>query len=102
MRRNLDARLARVAKAKIAAMSLSDLMELQNRLRFGARVSIRAALREQLARLDAGSTPADELRLGDAIAVELAGILDTFERCGIDEAVLDFDEAAPDVFEATA
>ena len=51
MRRNLDARLARVARAKIAAMSPSDLTELRERLRFGARVSIHAALREQLARL---------------------------------------------------
>lgn len=82
-------------------MSPSDLTELRERLRFGARVSIHAALREQLARLDAGSTPSGELRLGDAVAAELAGILDTFERCGIDEAVLDFDDAAPDEFEAT-
>jgi hypothetical protein len=100
LRRNLDARLARVARAKIAVMPPSGLAELHERLRFGARVSIHAALREQLARLDAGSTPSGEPVLGDAVAAELAGILDTFERCGIDQAVLDFEQAAPDAFES--
>ena len=79
MRRNLDARLARVARAHIAAMSPSELPELRDCLRLGACLSIRVALREQLARLHSSSTPCDELTPGDAVAVELADILDRFK-----------------------
>ena len=81
-----------MAKAKAAGLS-----PRRRHLLVGAG----ALWRKQSARLNAGPAPAGAPRLSDADAVELAGILDTFERCGIGEAVLDFDDdAPPDAFEA--
>ena len=83
MRRTFDTRLARVAKAKAPR----DLTDARHRSLLRARAAFCSLLRERLARPERRSL-AGALQLGDAAAVELAGIPDTPALRKTDEARL--------------
>ena len=70
MRRFLDTRLARVAKAKAPR----DLIEARQRSLLRARAAVRTLLRQRSVQSDAGPAFAGAWQLGDAAAAELAGI----------------------------
>ena len=97
MRRFLDTRLARVAKAKAPR----DLTEARQRSLLRARAAVCSLLRERSVQPDAGQALAGAWQLGDAAAAELAGIPDTPELRKTDGALLARDHAgAEETFEA--
>jgi hypothetical protein len=97
MRRFLDTRLARVAKAKAPR----DLTEARQRSLLRARAAVRTLLRERSVQPDAGQALAGAWQLGDAAAAELAGIPDTPDLRETDGALLARDHAgAEETFEA--
>ena len=97
MRRFLDTRLARVAKAKAPR----DLTEARQRSLLRARAAVCSLLRERSVQPDAGQALAGAWQLGDAAAAELAGIPDTPELRKTDGALLARDHAGAEAtFEA--
>jgi hypothetical protein len=97
MRRFLDTRLARVAKATAPR----ELTEARQRSLLRARAAVCTLLRERLVSPDAGQALAGAWQLGDAAAAELAGIPDTQDLRETDRALLARDHAgAEETFEA--
>ena len=97
MRRFLDTRLARVAKAKAPR----DVAEARQRSLLRARAAVSTLLRERSVQPDAGQTFAGVWLLGDAAAAALAGIPDTPDLRETDMALLARDHAgAEETFEA--
>ena len=97
MRRFLDTRLARVAKATAPR----DLTEARQRSLLRARAAVRTLLRQRSVQSDAGPAFAGAWQLGDAAAAELAGIPDTPDLRETDGALLARDHAgAEETFEA--
>jgi len=97
MRRFLDIRLARVAKAKAPR----DLTEARQRSLLRARAAVRNLLRQRSVQPDGGQALAGAWQLGDAAAAELAGIPDTPDLRETDGALLARDHAgAEETFEA--
>ena len=97
MRRFLDTRLARVAKATAPR----DLTEARQRSLLRARAAVRTLLRQRSVQSDAGPAFAGAWELGDAAAAELAGIPDTPDLRETDGALLARDHAgAEETFEA--
>ena len=97
MRRFLDTRLARVAKAKAPR----DLTDVRQRSLLRARAAMSTLLRERSVQPDAGQALTGAWPLGDAAAAELAGIPDTPDLRETDEALLARDHAgAEETFEA--
>jgi len=97
MRRFLDTRLARVAKARAPR----DLTEARERSLLRARAAMSSLLRERLVQPDAGQALTGAWRLGDAAAAALAGIPDTPDLRETDGALLARDHAgAEETFEA--
>src|SRR6516225_11433872 len=84
MRRFLDTRLARVAKATAPR----DLTEARQRSLLRARAAVRTLLRQRSVESDAGPAFAGAWQLGDAAAAELAGIPDTPDLRETDGALL--------------
>ena len=89
MRRFLDTRLARVAKAKAPR----DLIEARQRSLLRARAAVRTLLRQRSVQSDAGPAFAGAWQLGDAAAAALAGIPDTQDLRETDGALLARDYA---------
>ena len=89
MRRFLDTRLARVAKAKAPR----DLIEARQRSLLRARAAVCGLLRERSVPPDAGQALAGAWQLGDAAAAALAGIPDTQDLRETDGALLARDYA---------
>jgi hypothetical protein len=89
MRRDLDTRLSRVARAKGKAASPRDLTEVRHRAVLRARVAVCALLRRK-------SVPADAhaVRLGDAAAIELSRIPETPDLRSGDAALIAHDHGA--------
>ena len=97
MRRFLDTRLTRVAKAKVPR----DVTEARQRSLLRARAAVSTLLRERSIQPDAGQALAGAWLLGDAAAGALAGIPDTPELRDTDGALLARDHAgAEETFEA--
>jgi len=97
MRQTLDTRFARAAKAKAPR----DLAEARHRSLLRARAALSALLRERSPPADSGRALAGALQLGDAAAVELAGIPDTPDLRSTDKAKLARDHAGVEAaFEA--
>ena len=97
MRRFLDTRLTRVAKAKAPR----DLTEARQRSLLRARAAVCSLLRERSVQPDAGQALAGAWQLGDAAAAELAGIPDTPDLRETDGVLLARDHAgAEETFEA--
>ena len=96
MRRIFDTRLARVARAKAPR----DLTGLRHRALLRARAAVCALLRRCFGRRDPGRALAGALALGEAAAIELAGIPDGADLRRKDEAGLIRDH--PGVEEAFA
>ena len=97
MRRFLDTRLARVAKATAPR----DLTEARQRSLLRARAAVRTLLRQRSVQSDAAPAFAGAWQLGDAAAAELAGIPDTPDLRETDGALLARDHAgAEETFEA--
>jgi hypothetical protein len=97
MRRFLDTRLARVAKARAPR----DLTEARQRSLLRARAAVRTLLRERAVQQDAGQVLTGAWRLGDAAAAALVGIPDTQDLRETDGALLARDHAgAEGTFEA--
>jgi hypothetical protein len=97
MRRFLDTRLTRIAKAKAPR----NLTEARQRSLLRARAAVCTLLRERSVQPDAGQALAEAWQLGDAAAAELAGIPDTPELRETDGALLARDHAgAEETFEA--
>lgn len=89
MRRFLDTRLARVAKAKAPR----DLTEVRRRSLLRARAAVCTLLRERSVQPDAGQTLAEAWPLGVAAAAVLAEIPDTPDLRETDRALLARDHA---------
>jgi hypothetical protein len=97
MRRFLDTRLTRVAKAKAPR----DVTEARQRALLRARAAVSTLLRKQSVQPDAGLALAGPWLLGDAAAGELAAIPDTPDLRATDGALLARDHAgAEETFEA--
>jgi hypothetical protein len=97
MRRFLDTRLARIAKATAPR----ELTEARQRSLLRARAAVCTLLHERLIQPDAGQASAGVWQLGDAAAVALAGIPDTQDLRETDKALLARDHAgAEETFEA--
>ena len=84
MRQTLDTRFARAAKAKAPR----DLADARHRSLLRARSALSALLRGRSPPADTGRGLTGALEFGDAAAVELAGIPDTPDLRGSDEAML--------------
>jgi len=89
MRRFLDTRLARVAKATAPR----DLTDARQRSLLRARAAVCGLLRERSVPPDAGQALAGAWQLGDAAAAALAGIPDTQDLRETDGALLARDYA---------
>jgi hypothetical protein len=97
MRRFLDTRLARVAKAKAPR----DLTEARQRSLLRARAAVCTLLRERSVQPDSGRALAGAWQLAAEAAAQLAGIPDTPELRETDGALLARDHAGTEeTFEA--
>jgi hypothetical protein len=97
MRRFLDIRLTRVAKANAPR----DLTEARQRSLLRARAAVCTLLRERSLQPDAGQAFTGAWQLGDAAAAALAGIPDTPDLRETDGALLARDQTrAEETFEA--
>jgi hypothetical protein len=97
MRRFLDTRLARVAKARAPR----DLTEARQRSLLRARAAVCTLLRERSVQPDSGRALGGAWQLGDAAAAVLAGIPDAQDLRETDGTLLARDHAgAEETFEA--
>ena len=94
MRRSHEARLARIADKKTAALRARQQAEAEHRARLRASVFVAALLRRHLAPADHGVAFARVLQLGEAAAAALARIPDSTRLRRADRKMPDGDDTA--------